>query len=200
MLKKAACLKLVWLLMLAALLMSCAYSLQKSARKYDPSDYSPYDKPGTASLSGEVLIGIGPVLAKEYPPPLPSRVLDKKSLDQQARQSNLQYTPSTKLDAEHGPVCTVVLHPITKYSEDWFSGQFLRKRKHPLPPYEQQLDSRYVQKCKADSQGRFKFENLAPGQYLLFTVLPSGEPCWTRVEVSGGTNKHAILYRQISHK
>lgn len=200
MFKKPVYLRWVSLVIMLALFMSCAYSLQKSSCKYNPADYIPYDKPGTASLSGEVLIGIGPVLAKESPPPLPSRALDKKSLDQQARQSDLQYTPSTKLDAEHGPGCIVVLHPITKYSEGWFSGIFLRKSKHPLPPYERQLDSRFSKTCIADNQGRFKFESLSPGRYLLFTVLPNGDPCWTRVEVSEGTSKHTILYRQISHK
>jgi len=200
MFKKPVYLRWVSFVILLTLFMSCAYSLQKSSSKYNPADYSNYDKPGTASISGQVLIGVGPILAKDYSPPVSLRELDKKTMDLKMRESNLQYTPSTKIDAEYGPGCIVVLHPITKYSEGWFSGMFLGKRKHPLPPYDHQLDSRYSKTYIADNQGRFKFESLSPGRYLLFTVLPSGEACWTRVEVSKGTSKHTILYRQISHK
>jgi len=190
----------VSLVIMTALFMSCAYSLQKASSKYNPADYSPFDKSGTASISGEILIGIGPILTKDYSTYLPPRESDKKTMDEKMRQSDLQYTPSTKIDSEHGHGCIVVLHPVTKYSEGWFSGIFLRKSKHPLPPYERQLDSRFSKTCIADNQGRFKFESLSPGRYLLFTVLPNGDPCWTRVEVSEGTSKHTILYRQISHK
>jgi hypothetical protein len=100
--------------------------------------------------------------------------------------------------------CRIFLHPVTTYSKGWFERIFLGEDDHKLPPYEDQLDSKYTKTCVTDNFGRFKFEWLPPGEYYLFTVISWDEkilvfnkkahkPLWTIVKVSEGENKETIL-------
>lgn len=62
----------------------------------------------------------------------------------------------------------VSLEPATSYSNQWFEVSYLGNRSLTSP------DRRYHQhvlKTKADKEGNFTFENIAPGEYYLSGVL-----------------------------
>jgi hypothetical protein len=126
----------ILLLIMPAVAISCAYSLEKKSSKFHPAEYKSYDKPGTASISGQAFI--------------------------------------TKGENEHiyANGCTVVLHPVTNYSAEFFRKVFLKEHHCKVPPYEHQVDSKYTKTSIADRLGKLKFEGLSASDYYLFTVIP----------------------------
>jgi hypothetical protein len=99
----------------------------------------------------------------------------------------------------------VYLIPATAYARERFaaiyggnkSTFFGKKIENTPPEYEQ-----YTRKTKADAEGRFVFENVAPGSYLVQTqvfwsvpgsYVPSGANFYETVEVSSKATSNVIL-------
>lgn len=63
---------------------------------------------------------------------------------------------------------TIVLNPVTIYSDEWYNRAFLHGE------YIGDPDSRiwdYIYKTIADGNGRFKFKNIPKGEYYINTAI-----------------------------
>lgn len=89
---------------------------------------------------------------------------------------------------QFGSNCEVILEPATSYSNQWFEVSYLNNLSltAPDPRY-----VRYVQKTKADKNGVFTFEKVAPGEYYLSGMLK-----WRAATCSGNMVYKAIPISQ----
>jgi hypothetical protein len=94
-------------------------------------------------------------------------------------------------DTQVGGGSEVILEPLTSYSNQWFEVSYLNNRSLAAP------DRRYFQyilKTKADKEGNFTFEKVAPGEYLLSSLVK-----WKAATCSGNVvSKKIPIAQKIS--
>jgi hypothetical protein len=62
----------------------------------------------------------------------------------------------------------VLLNPVTSYSDQWYKVEYIENKLLTEPDPRCQ---NYVRKKMADSDGRFTFKNVPPGDYYLTTTV-----------------------------
>lgn len=82
----------------------------------------------------------------------------------------------------------ITLEPVTSYSNQWFETSYLGNRTLSAPD---QRYSQYVRKTKADREGNYTFEKVAPGEYYL-----SGLVKWKAATCSGNVVSKKIPIAQ----
>lgn len=87
-----------------------------------------------------------------------------------------------------GAQSEITLEPVTSYSTQWFEASYLGNRTLAAPD---QRYNQYVRKTKADQEGNFTFEQVAPGEYYL-----SGLVKWKAATCSGNVVSKKIPIAQ----
>ena len=153
------------------------------------SDYYPYSKPGTASISGQAFVVVrgGDVL-----------------LD------GIGYLTTISDNARTASGNDVTLDPATPFAMNWYmkTGTSLRRfGDAPKDPTFRAARRTTV----ADETGRFKFENLAPGRYIVRTtitwqtprdsyrMMTQGGVASAVIDLADGEQK-TIIIRQVSEQ
>ena len=62
----------------------------------------------------------------------------------------------------------VILNPVTSYSNQWYEENYLKH--NFMSPVDPRL-WKYIKKTTADGSGRFKFKNVAAGEYYVTTKV-----------------------------
>lgn len=99
---------------------------------------------------------------------------------------------------------SVILTPATSYSEQFIRVQFVEgRRMEPASPFL----AKYSYSTTADSQGKFEFQNVPPGEYFVYTLVlweaptgyryvymePQGGAVWARILVKNDETTNAVL-------
>ncbi len=103
-------------------------------------------------------------------------------------------------DVKLGAGLTVVMHPVTSYSTEWFERYVIRGKSI------EDLDPRaasYVRETIADGEGRFRFNNLPAGEYYLSCYIRwfitatriSGGWAYGKASVASGEHAEAVVTR-----
>lgn len=71
-------------------------------------------------------------------------------------------------ETQVGAGSEVSLEPVTSYSNHWFEVSYQNNRSLAEPDLHY---IKYVRKTKADKEGNFTFEKVAPGEYYLFGLI-----------------------------
>lgn len=78
-------------------------------------------------------------------------------------------------EVRYGAGSEVLLNPVTTYSTFWYANQY--QKGHRLTAPDPSIEP-YIIKTQADGEGRFRFENVPPGDYYLtssvFWQVPLG--------------------------
>lgn len=96
-------------------------------------------------------------------------------------------------DEQLGAETSVVLEPVTSYSDQWYEVRCQQKKSltEADPRYEQ-----YLKRVISDKEGKFSIAGVAPGEYLL-----SGAVFWEAITCSGNVAKTEIpIGKKISVK
>lgn len=100
---------------------------------------------------------------------------------------------------------TVTLTPVTPYSQARFNAIYKDRKTSYLGARIENTPDEYMKQgrdTKADVEGRFKFENLHPGDYFINTnvrwevpggYLPEGGLIYERVTVKNGETANVVL-------
>lgn len=94
----------------------------------------------------------------------------------------------------------IILNPVTTYSTEWMERIVMRGEN--LEPPDSRVLSLGVRETRGDAEGRFKFENLAPGDYYLASwvywqvgTVVQGSAVWNKVTVRHGETVEVLLTR-----
>jgi len=153
------------------------------------ADYYPYSKPGTAAINGQAFVVVrgGDVL------------LDGTG-----------YLTTISDNARTASGSDVTLDPATPFAMDWYMKTGTSLRRFADAPKDPAFRAAR-RKTVADETGKFKFENLAPGRYIIRTtitwqtprdsyrMMTQGGVASAVVDVAEGEQKTLII-RQLSEQ
>jgi hypothetical protein len=113
------------------------------------ADYYPYSKPGTAAINGQAFVVVrgGDVL-----------------LDGQGYLTTISDNARTASGSD------VTLDPATPFAMDWYTKSGTSLRRFASTPNDAAFRAAR-RTTVADESGKFKFENLAPGRYIVRTTI-----------------------------
>lgn len=104
-------------------------------------------------------------------------------------------------EVKYGAGRTVVLNPVTTYSEEWFlygvRGNYKLSEGDPRA-------GQFARTAVADAEGNFRFEGLPPGEYYVACEInwyidqysTSGGWAYSQVTVQNGKTIRAVVTRQ----
>jgi hypothetical protein len=153
------------------------------------ADYYPYSKPGTAAINGQAFVVVrgGDVL-----------------LD------GMGYLTTITDNARTASGNDVTLDPATPYAMDWYMKTGTSLRRFGDAPKDPSFRAAR-RKTVADETGKFKFENLPPGRYIVRTTITWQTPRDSyRMMTQGGVasavvdlvdgEQKTVIIRQVSEQ
>lgn len=146
-------------------------------------------------LSASVLLLSACVPSTPAPPPTPLVALDSASVawaegTGTATVEGQAFMKTRGGDVKYGAGNTVLLIPNTPHSFDWYA-RITAGRQTP-PELDPRL-ARLVRKTTAGGDGRFKFENVPPGPYLILTSVTWEAPTSYGLSMQGGYLGTAVV-------